>query len=315
MTERISNLLHRIPGYTGYRDKESRRDEDKRLRVATADRLTQIVDQLTASNAAAVSKRDFSNVSAVEQVVSKTRLLADRIRTASYGYAGLFSDRPIDEAALDQLRQFDIAIQSRVQALADGASAKIASEGGIAEISSEVDRIATLFDARGTVIETAKPARDKVVIDLLDTSTPPTPSPFVSVKRGDAFEVLGDDFQANATVELRDGDVTITFIRVSETEGDSAVWFVGASTPDVPSARLVESSAEATTTPAPALHTATATVDTERGRQERVAAGYAVVQSSDASVELILTLAGTQRRYTGTPVHDLDVEVYGSGKL
>lgn len=313
MTERVTNLLQRIPGYSGYQDKESRRDEDKRLRTATADRLTNVVDQLTAFNAAQVAKRDFSGVTSIEQIVSKTRLLADRIRTASYGYGGLFSDRPVDGPALDQLRQFDLSIQNRVEKLAAAAGMNIASADGLAGISTEVDSISTLFNARGAVIGTAQPAREKAVLDLLDTSQPPVPSPLLKVAMGDAFSVLGDDFQAKATVDLKDGDLSVKLIRIGETEGKDSIWYVGASSPDVPSARLVEK--EGGVSSEPTMRTAVATVESERGKQERVAASYAVVpQTTGDAIAFVLTISGMRRDFIGAPIHDLDVEVYGCGK-
>ncbi len=313
MTERVTNLLQRIPGYSGYQDKEGRRDEDKRLRVASADRLGQVIDQLTAFNAGQVGKRDFSGVSAVEQVISKTRLLADRMRTASYGYAGLFSDRPIDGPALDQLRQFDVSIQHRVEKLASASGANIAKGGGIDAISTDVDSISTLFDARGAVIETAQPARDKAVLDLLDTSKPPTPSPLLQLSMGDAFSVLGDDFQVKATVALQDGDLAIKLIRIGETDGNDSIWYIGASSPDIPSARLVEKD-EGGTSIEPTMRSAVATVESERGKQSKVSANYAVMpQSTGDGTAFLLTIGGVRRYFTGAPIHDLDVEIYGSG--
>jgi len=313
MTERVTNLLQRIPGYSGYQDKESRRDEDKRLRTATADQVARVIDNLTAFNAENVTKRDFSTVSPVEKVVSKTRLLGDKIRTASYGYAGLFSDRPIDGPALDQLRQFDLSIQQRVGKLASGSGSSISSMSSVDTLSKEIDAISTLFDARGAVIETAQPAREKAVLDLLDTSQPPIPSPFLRVSRGDAFSVLGDDFQAQATVALKDGELSINLIRVGDTDGNDSIWYVGASSPEVPSARLVETEGE-TSSVEPAMRSAAATVESDRGKQERVSASYAIASAGTGeAVVFLLTIAGNQRYFSGTLVHDLDVEVYGSG--
>ncbi|MCB9154272.1 MAG: hypothetical protein H6649_09495, partial [Caldilineae bacterium] len=52
----------------------------------------------------------------------KLVLLADRIRTASYGYAPLFDDLRVKEAELDALARFDEALYgdvSRVTAIID----------------------------------------------------------------------------------------------------------------------------------------------------------------------------------------------------
>ncbi|MGI8405990.1 MAG: hypothetical protein ACR2OE_14720, partial [Thermomicrobiales bacterium] len=175
------------------------------------------------------------------------------------------------------------------------------------------DSISTLFNARGAVIETAQPAREKAVLDLLDTSQPPVPSPLLKVAMGDAFSVLGDDFQAKATVDLKDGDLSVKLIRIDETEGKDSIWYVGASSPDVPSARLVEK--EGGVSSEPTMRTAVATVESERGKQERVAASYAVVpQTTGDAITFVLIISGMRRDFIGALIHDLDVEVYGSGK-
>src|SRR5699024_5690694 len=59
LQHRITNLLHSFPGYTGYRDKEDRRDDDKRIRVAVADRIQQSIDRLTSWNAELAAAREL----------------------------------------------------------------------------------------------------------------------------------------------------------------------------------------------------------------------------------------------------------------
>ena len=122
MVDRLKDLLGRIPGYNGYRDKENRRDEDRRLRETIADTIVLSVDTLTSYNARLSADREFSSLSKVESLVGQIRLLADRIRTASYGYGGIFTERSVDEAALDQLRQFDLALQREAEGLASAVS-------------------------------------------------------------------------------------------------------------------------------------------------------------------------------------------------
>src|SRR5699024_8390400 len=121
LEDKITTLLHKVPGYSGYRDKENRRDEDKRVREAIAADIQQNMDRLTQYNADLSAAREFSSLSRLESLVGQVRLLADRIRTASYGYGGLFTERSVDEAVLDQLRQFDLALQNE----ANGIESKI----------------------------------------------------------------------------------------------------------------------------------------------------------------------------------------------
>jgi hypothetical protein len=314
---KAQDSLHAFPGYTSYQDKEQRRDLDKQVRVAAADQIVQVVDLLTAASAAQVAKGDLSQVSATEAVTGKTRALADRIRTASYGFTGVFSDGAINTAALEQLRQFDIAIQRKAADLAKLAQGGLDSAEKVDAVSKEVDDIGLLFDTRGTVVETAKPSTDAAVLDLLDTTVPPPASPLLDVERGAAFSVLGDDYVANAVVSLVDGDTRLSFIRVGKNADGKAVWFVGASTPEVPSAQLIEEASETTDKAFdPTTRTATATVDTGKGTKQRVPAEYAVIpQRGDASVGMLLVLGGVRHEFSGRPVHDQDVTVYGKGNL
>ncbi len=60
----IQRGLNKFPGYKGYRDKEDRRDEDKRVRTAIADRIAAMVDKLTAYNATLSAARQFDSLSA-----------------------------------------------------------------------------------------------------------------------------------------------------------------------------------------------------------------------------------------------------------
>ncbi|MGC4191861.1 MAG: hypothetical protein QM589_11985 [Thermomicrobiales bacterium] len=312
---KAQDSLHAIPGYTSYQDKEQRRDLDKQVRVAAADQLVQVVDTMTAASAANVAKGDLSQVSAMESAIGKTRTLADRIRTASYGFTGIFADGAIDTAALEQVRLFDVTIQRKTAELAKQAQAGADSTEKVAALIKGVDEVDLLFGTRSTVVETAKPSTDSAVLDLLDTTVPPPPSPLLEVGRGAAFSVLGDDYVANAVVQLADGDVRISFIRVGKNPDGNAVWFVGASTPDVPSAQLVEEASDGKAEAFdPTTRSVTATVDTGKGSKGRVPAEYAVVpQADDSSVGMLLVLGGVRHEFSGRPIHDADVVVYGIG--
>ena len=50
----------------------------------------------------------------VDQAIVKLQTLIDRIKTASYGYAGLFDPVRIKEAQLDALNRFDMAMAQEV---------------------------------------------------------------------------------------------------------------------------------------------------------------------------------------------------------
>lgn len=311
--ERFRNFLNRIPGYTGYRDKENRRDEDKRIREAIAAEITAQVDRLTQYNAELAAERELSHLSRVESLVGQIRLLGDRIRTASYGYGGIFTEREVDATALDQLRQFDKSMEREVAGLA-AALEKVTSSmppdaDAVKALNDEVNRLGRLFDARTRVIDEGKPSRDEQVLSLLEITEEKPPSPLLSVSKNETLSVLGDNFIANATITLSTDDGSIQLVRVTE-EQDGATWLMGSGISGVPSARLTESASDV-----PGYQTmsrASAVVDSETGRQEGIAAQYAIRAGGSDEIELIVVIGDSARVFRGNEISDMDVEVYGA---
>ena len=310
---RITELLHRVPGYSGYRDKENRRDEDKRLRESIADDVQKGVDRLTQYNGDLSAARELSHISRMESLVGQIRLLADRIRTTSYGYGGIFTERDVDGAALDQLRQFDLALQDEVASLNDKIGELTRSippeDDDVRALSQEIDRLSLLFDSRSQVVDQAKPTRDAKVLALLESNKPAVPSPLLSVRKGDTLSVLGDNFIANATISLATDQGPLQLIRVSEDEG-GATWLLGSGVEGIVSARLTETLGEM-----PSYQTmqrAAATLDTENGRQEGVAVQYAARMANSDELELTVVFGDSARVYRGNEIRDIDVDIYGA---
>lgn len=192
----IQSGLDKIPGYKGYKDKESRRDADKKVRDAVANTLTTQVDVLTRHTAELSRARDFEALAALEPAIGQIRLLADRVRTTSYGYGGIFSDNSIDESALEQLRLFDSALLREVDSLAVEVnrvtSADQEDKDALSRMLEEINRLNSLFDRRGSVVENGKPSEDEATLELLAIPEVVEPSPLLHLKKGDALSVLGD---------------------------------------------------------------------------------------------------------------------------
>ena len=313
LEKRITNLLHKVPGYSGYRDKENRRDEDKAIRDAIADDVQATVQRLTQYNADLSAERELKALARTETLVGQARLLSDRIRTASYGYGGIFTENSVDGAALDQLRQFDLALQREVANLGEQVETLVGSmpptDDGVRGVSTEIDRLTALFNARSGVVNDAKPSRDEQVLSLLDAPEEVKPSPLLSVKRGDTLSILGDNYVANATITIVTDQGPIQLIRVSE-DKENATWLLGSGVDGVTSGKLTESNGDA-----PAYQTmqrAYATLDTEQGRQEGVAVQFAVRSDDPSRLELTLLIGDSARIYRGNEIRDIDVEVYGA---
>jgi hypothetical protein len=156
----VERLLKGLPGIRGYVDKELRRDADKRVREAIAASLDQsraalVVVQNNLLKAGGLALMDEVNEAAVA-----LQTLADRIKTASYGYAGLFDPVRIKEAQLDALVRFDQAlareagaVHARVEALAAAIQQRADFNVALEEFNRTVIHLNTLFGKRGQAIE------------------------------------------------------------------------------------------------------------------------------------------------------------------
>jgi hypothetical protein len=103
----FEKLTSKIPGYKGYKDKELRREADKLLRTEVALKLDDQRKRLTELQIQLISQAQIEFLDDTERAISKLQLLIDRIRTASYGYAGLFDAVKVKEEQLDKLYEFD----------------------------------------------------------------------------------------------------------------------------------------------------------------------------------------------------------------
>jgi uncharacterized protein YoxC len=86
--------------------------------------------------------------------------LADRIKTASYGYAGLFDPVRIKEQQLDALVRFDKAlaqqvgvVNERIAALAQAVKDKAGIDAAIEQLNQTVNELNALFAKRSQAVE------------------------------------------------------------------------------------------------------------------------------------------------------------------
>ena len=115
---KLEDVASRIPGYAGYKQKEQRREADKLLRLHVARQYEDQLDRLNGIQYQLTSQGALSNMMVLERAAIKLQLLVDRIRTASYGYAGLFDAIKVDEDVLDRLYDFDQAMLQGVDDIA-----------------------------------------------------------------------------------------------------------------------------------------------------------------------------------------------------
>lgn len=114
----LEQKLRSVPGFSGYLEKEERRETDKKLREHLANRLGQTRSRLDPVMRELTDRggmETFDLVEKLDRVKKALEKLTDRIQYASYGYSGLFDVVKIREPELDRLYRFDVALLERVE--------------------------------------------------------------------------------------------------------------------------------------------------------------------------------------------------------
>ena len=124
-SDRVERWLARIPGVRTYRDREHRRETDKHLREHIAARLLEARSGLTRTTLEMSNKGQLGRLAELDRLSSRMQQMADTIRYASYGYAGIFDVEKIREEELDRLYTFDLSLMDDLE----GIQSKVAEIG------------------------------------------------------------------------------------------------------------------------------------------------------------------------------------------
>jgi len=146
----IDWLIKYIPGYRGYKEKETRREADKVLREHLANRLRGGKARLQGVRDKFALAANVDKLDDVDRVDLVYENVVDRLGFASYGYAGFFDAARVDEDALDRLYEFDEGLATAVDSVLakTDAVAKAADGGDIAAPLDELKQELRAFEAK-----------------------------------------------------------------------------------------------------------------------------------------------------------------------
>jgi len=137
----LEQLVAKVPGYQGYKEKEMRREADKLLREHLARQFEEQRRRITNLQKKLIDSRQVLLLDDLEEGVMKLQFLIDRLKTASYGYAGFFDAVKVKEEQLDALYEFDNALLDevpKVEAAINRVSEAITAREGVAEAIAEL---------------------------------------------------------------------------------------------------------------------------------------------------------------------------------
>lgn len=116
----FERLLHKIPGFKGYYDRELRRDADKLQREYMAQQLHDVKGRLDEAVRAISRRGDFDLLNECGDLQKQIEKLVGEIRYADRGYSGFFDLVKIKEAELDAVYDFDAALLDAVLVFVQG---------------------------------------------------------------------------------------------------------------------------------------------------------------------------------------------------
>lgn len=178
----IERLLKGLPIIRGYVDKELRREADYRLRQTIAGALESEKQRMYDLQKKLLKGGGLLYMDDLDSAITAVQKLADRIKTASYGYAGLLDAVKIQEEQLDALHRFDVGLAARtyeVQEAVDSLDGAIDIKSGIGAtidaLTAKLAELNRLYDARHKAVEDpaaleAAPAVDKGWMEAADAA-------------------------------------------------------------------------------------------------------------------------------------------------
>ncbi|MEA4908195.1 MAG: hypothetical protein GYA17_04850 [Chloroflexi bacterium] len=154
----IRKLLSKVPGFSGYFERQNRRAADKMMREVIANRYEEQWKRISEVQRELISQGEIRYVDDMENAAIKVRQFIDRVRTAAYGYAGFFDAVKVNQEELAQIYQYDLALLDAVEELkrgVDNAEASIGTDGlpaAIRHLTSLGQQAVETFNRRSEVI-------------------------------------------------------------------------------------------------------------------------------------------------------------------
>src|SRR5262245_9264345 len=147
----LERLASYVPGLSGYREREARRETDRRLREFLAGRLDDGRTGLHDARNRATRDKDMGALDAIGRLDRTLQKAAAGLRYADQGYSGVFDQVKIGEAELAAIYAYDTALVGEVVALAERVRAASASD--LAEIEKGAAALELKIARRREILE------------------------------------------------------------------------------------------------------------------------------------------------------------------
>jgi len=128
----LGKIRKTLSGFIGYLDRENRREADKLLRATIASRYEQQWNRISAIQRQMIEAGNLEQVDQLEAAAIKLRAFIDRVKSASYGYAGFFDAVRVNETELQKIYSYDLQLLEDVNSISsavDNVEASMGSDG------------------------------------------------------------------------------------------------------------------------------------------------------------------------------------------
>jgi hypothetical protein len=111
----LERLIHAIPGFKGYYDREMRRDSDHIQRLFIADKMRNLKDDLLKVIRKVAREKRLDLLTEYDEVLRGIDKFINEVTYANRGYSGFFDLLKIEEAQLESIYQFDIQVIENIE--------------------------------------------------------------------------------------------------------------------------------------------------------------------------------------------------------
>jgi hypothetical protein len=152
----FENILNRIPGFSGYLDRATRRTADRMLRDYIASQLTIRINRISDIERRLLDDGGLAYMSETRSAKDNLQTFRDRVSGAAPGYSGFMESVKVDSEELERIYAFDEAliryldqIDEAVKKLDDAATSKTGVDEairGLDQLTREANEAFSLRD-------------------------------------------------------------------------------------------------------------------------------------------------------------------------
>ncbi len=160
LADTLERLARVVPGVAGYQDRERARDADKAVRERLAQRLDAVRRDLEPAKRALIDAKDLGPLPSIDALAATLDEIARTVEYAARGYRGFFDTVTVDQAKLERLCTFDLALFDEVTALGaearkvdDAVADRARLDGAVREMGAALERFQAAFARRQALLD------------------------------------------------------------------------------------------------------------------------------------------------------------------